>query len=201
MRAAGRAWSSKPSRARIRLLAVGLGAIACVLAGCGGKSAMTTTTTAATTRGVSHVAPDLEALLPDSVNGTPLRKGSTSGAVVFGGNAFGRAMTTFLAAHGKRPQDLRFANARASSRALEVEVGVFEVRGVDGNALRRAIVASSRPNAPGLTAAPTTLSGKRVTKVVYPGGSVLYLYAHGDRVFYVGTQNEMLAGKILAGLP
>jgi hypothetical protein len=40
-----------------------------------------------------------------------------------------------------------------------------------------------------------------VTKVVYPGGAVLYLYPNGDRVFYVGTQNRALARRILATLP
>jgi hypothetical protein len=59
---------------------------------------------------------------------------------VLGRTAFGAVLTRFLAAHGKRPADLRFANARPSSTAPELELGVFEVRGVDGRLLRRAIV-------------------------------------------------------------
>jgi hypothetical protein len=110
-------------------------------------------------------------------------------------------MTRFLAKHGKRPNDLRFANAQTSSSNFQIELGVFQVRGVEGSALRRAIVASSRPNASGLTASAARLAGKRVTKLVYPGGSTLYLYAHDNLVFYVGTQNEALAGTILTMLP
>ena len=40
-----------------------------------------------------------------------------------------------------------------------------------------------------------------MTKLVYPGGSTLYLYAHDDVVYYVGTQDEALAGTILAMFP
>jgi hypothetical protein len=187
---------------RVRLLGASLGALtaAGVLAACGESSNVSATTRSPPPR-VEHAAPDLEALLPDEADGTPLAKGSTTGAVVFGGNAFGRVMTRFLEAHGRRPKDLRFANAQTSSRALDLEVGVFQVRGLGGAVLRSAIVASSRPNAPGLTSATATLSGKRVTKLVYPGGSTLYLYAHRDLVFYVGAQDDALAGKTLATLP
>jgi hypothetical protein len=199
-------WPPRAGLDPVRVL-VPIAVAAVLLAGAGcshGGSTATTATNAGTTGtapAAKHAAPDLEALLPGKVEGKPLRKGSTTGAVVFGRNAFGAAMTRFLAAHGKTPRDLRFANAQTSSSALEVEVGVFEVRGLDGAALARAIVSSSRPNAPGLTSSTATLSGRRVTKVVYPGGSTLYLYPSGDRAFYVGTQSEALAGKLLARLP
>ena len=188
---------------RARLLIASLAGLAAagLLAGCGDGEQASPTTTASTTRSVSHAAPDLEALLPTEVNGTALRKGSTTGAVVFGGNVFGRVMRRFLAAHGKQPNDLRFANAQTSSRTFELETGVFQVRDVRGSALRQAIVESSHPNARGLETSTGRLSGKRVTKLVYPGGSTLYLYAHDDLVFYVGTQNETLAGTILAMFP
>jgi hypothetical protein len=185
---------------RVGLVIASLAAVGLV-AGCGDGEKASPTTTTSTTRSVSHAAPDLEALLPAEVNGTALRKGSTTGAVVFGGNAFGRVMTRFLARHGKWPNDLRFANAQTSSRKFELEIGVFQLRDVQGSALRQAIVESSHPNARGLETSTARLSGKRVTKLVYPGGSTLYLYAHGDLVFYVGTQSEVLAGTILAMFP
>jgi hypothetical protein len=170
-------------------------------AGCGsGRTSATTAAATSSSNGTTHAARDLEALLPDRVDGKLLRKGSTTGAAVLRGNAFGAAMTRFLAAHGKAPRDLRFANAQTSSPALEVEIGVFQVSGLGGSGLARAIVSSSRPNAPGLTASTATLSGRRVTKVVYPGGSTLYVYPSGDRVFYVGTQDERLAARILSRL-
>ena len=189
---------------RAFLLLAGTLAALALLGGCGSDQGTVGTTSPArtsTTPRVSHAAPDLEALLPSAVDGRRLHKGSTTGAVVFGGNAFGRVMTRLLEVHGRRPQDLRFANAQASSNVSEIEIGVFQVRGLDGSALRRAIVASSRPNAPGLIARGAIVSGRHVTKVVYPSGSTLYLYTHGDLVFYVGAPSETLAGRVIAALP
>jgi hypothetical protein len=184
-----------------RLLALLALALALAAAGCGGGSSTTTTEAATTTLPprVTHAAPDLEALLPGRINGVKLDKGSATGAGVFGGDAFSREMTQRLAAAGKAPADLRFANAQ--SPKTEFEIGVFEVPGMSAADLRAAIVASSRPNSPGLIAEPATLGGKPVTTVVYPGGTVLYLYEHGDHVFYIGTQNKALAAKAIGLLP
>jgi hypothetical protein len=198
---------------RLHLL-VALAALVLV-AGCGGggdsASPPTTTvaappTTAATTTTsrppVSHAAPDLEALLPGAVDGHRLEKGSTTGAsVLSGGDAFSRQLTRFLAAAGKQPIDLRFANAQDPTGTFEVEVGVFQVEGMKAPALRDAIVESSRPNAPGLQVSQDTLGGKPVTSVVYPGGTALYLYEQGDHVFYVGTQSRTIAASVVERLP
>jgi hypothetical protein len=183
-------------------------AVALSGAGCSGGGDSTTDTSATGARTttvppaqVSHAAPDLEALLPGKLEGTNLRKGSATGAAVFGGDAFSREMTRRLAAAGKAPSDLRFANAQDPQGRVGLEVGVFEVAGMSAPALRRAIVESSRPGAPGLVAEPATLGGRRVTAVVYPGGTLLYLYEQGGRVFYIGTQNDVLAAKAIAALP
>jgi hypothetical protein len=181
-------------------LVLALGAAGC---GGGGGSSSTTTEAAAPTTTlpprVSHAAPDLEALLPGSIDGVKLEKGSATGAGVFGGDAFSREMTRRLSAAGKAPADLRFANAQ--NPKTELEIGVFEVPGMSAADLRAAIVASSRPNAPGLLAEPATLGGKPVTTVVYPSGTVLYLYEHGDHVFYIGTQSKALAVRAIGLLP
>jgi hypothetical protein len=149
----------------------------------------------------THAAPELEALLPSEIDGVALTKGSATGADVFGSDAFSREMTRFLAGEGRKPADLRFANALDASQTLDVETGVFQASGVDARALKRAIVASSRPSAPGLTTSTAMLGGKRVTTLGYASGSTLYLYEQGDRVFYVGTRSEELASSVLAMLP
>lgn len=148
-----------------------------------------------------HAAPDLEVLLPHKINGVVLRKRSTIGSVVFGSDAFSRSMSAFLTSVGKSPADLRFANTQDPSGKLDLETGVFQLRGVAASRLRQAIVNSSRPDAPGLTISTETLSHKRVTTLVYPGGSILYLYGHRDLVFYVGTESESLAARVLALYP
>src|SRR5262249_37428268 len=162
---------SVPALRPLALLALAL-ALLLGAAGCGGRGGGSATTTeAATTTApgrMSHAAPDLEALLPGNVAGVRLEKGSATGAAVFGGGAFSREMTQRLAAVGKAPSDLRFANAQDPRGVLELEVGVSEVKGMTAAELASAIVAASRPNAPGLIADHTTLGDKPVTAVVYP---------------------------------
>jgi len=120
--------------------------------------------------------------------------------VLSGNNAFRQARTRILARAGKSPADLTFANAQDPTGALRAEVGAFRVRGLGAPALRDAIVRSTRPNAPGLAVSRVVVGGRRVSKVVYPGGSTLYLYPHGDVVYYVGTQDDKLAARILQRL-
>jgi hypothetical protein len=110
-------------------------------------------------------------------------------------------MTQRLNAAGKAPADMRFANAQDPKGNLELEVGVFEVPGMPAKELAEAIVASTRPNAPGLIAEPSMLGGKRVTTLIYPSGTALYLYPHGEHVFYIGTQDKSLAARAIGLLP
>jgi hypothetical protein len=184
--------------ARLVLTAAGV----LVLTACGGESATPTTTQATTTRpAVSHSATGLERLLPGTVDGHRLQKGSATGAVVLSGNnAFSKVLRQILARDGKQPADLLFANAQDSTGALQFEVGAFRVRGLAASALSKAIVDSSRPGAPGLEVSSLSLDGRRVTKVVYPSGSTLYLYPRDDVVYYVGTQNDALARRVLGSL-
>jgi hypothetical protein len=179
--------------------------LALAAAGCGGSGDDSPGTTEAATTTVpaqvSHVAPELEALLPGEIDGTRLQKGSATGAGVFGGDAFSREMTQRLNAAGKAPADMRFANAQDPKGNLELEVGVFEVPGMPAKELAEAIVASTRPNAPGLIAEPSMLGGKRVTTLIYPSGTALYLYPHGEHVFYIGTQDKSLAARAIGLLP
>ena len=156
-----------------------------------------TTQAATTTRApVSHAAPELEALLPSTIDGHRLAKGSATGAVVLSGNnAFSHVLKGILARAGRPPADLSFANAQDPS--LGVEVGAFRVVGLAAPPLRNAIVRSTRPNAPGLAVSLRIVGGRRVTRVVYPSGATLYLYPNRNVVYYVGTQDAALAARIL----
>jgi hypothetical protein len=189
-------------RRRVPTAPLVLVSAALLAAGCGGpKVSPSTTGTAPKKPEAGHAAPDLEALLPGQISGTKLSKGSTTGAVVFGSDAFSKTMAKFLRSVGRKPSDLRFANALDPRSVLEVETGVFEVRGLGAAKLLAAIVASTRPAAPGLKVSTATIAGRAVTKLVYPGSSVLYLRGSGDRVYYVGSQSESLASQVLAKYP
>jgi hypothetical protein len=117
--------------------------------------------------------------------------------VLSGSDAFSRVLRRSLRAVGRRPSDLLFANARDPTGALDLEVGVFRVRGLSAAALRDAIVRGSRPNAPGLAVSHVVLGGVPVTRLVYPGGSTLCLDANHGVVYDVGTQNAALAARLV----
>jgi hypothetical protein len=150
----------------------------------------------------THLAPDLEARLPDELRAVPLTTASTVGEAVFADDAWSQTMTEFLDGIDRTPSDLRFAQVWDPGSELGLDAGVFQVPGVAAAAVRRALVDSARPNAPGLTEATEMIGDKSVTAVVYPGdGPTLYLYEQADVVFYVGTRDHDLAVDFLAGLP
>ena len=143
-------------------------------------------------------------MLPDAVRGVRLAKASADGAAVFrkfGDAAWSRAMKRFLAREGKSPSELLYAQVWDPSRRLALDAGAFRVAGVGAHPLRRAIVDASRPGAPGLRSSADALSGRSVTRVVYPSGATLYLYEHGDVVFYAGAASEKLAADVVATFP
>jgi hypothetical protein len=161
------------------------------------------TTTTATHS--AHLAPDLEAALPARVDGTALERVSTTGAAIFGefgGTAWAKQMTAFLTRIGKTPADLRYAQAWDPSQNLNLDGGVFEIKGVSAATLAAAILNSSHPDQPGLATSATTIAGRPVTVAANPStGSTLYLYQHADLVFYAGSDDTTLITQYLRALP
>jgi hypothetical protein len=150
----------------------------------------------------THLAPDLEARLPDELRAVSLTSASTVGAALFADDAWSQEMTDFLAGVGRTRSDLRFAQVWDPAGGLDLDAGAFQVPGVAATAVRQALVDSARPNAPGLTEATETVGDKPVTAVHYPGDApTLYLYEHDDVVFYVGSRDHDLAVEFLAALP
>lgn len=160
-------------------------------------------------RSGDHAAPALEALLPNRLGGVALRTASTSGAVIFskfGDTAWANAMTAYLHSVGRTPADLRYAQVWDASKALDLDAGAFRLPHVSAEALRQAIIQSSRPGSMSLAVSTATIANKPVTAVLdQDSGLVLYLYDHKDVVFYVGgvaggTGNDVVRA-FLRGLP
>lgn len=150
----------------------------------------------------SHVVPQLEAILPDTLAGVTLAKDSATGDVVLGSSPWGQAMRTFLASVGKQPSDLRFAQAHDPTGSLDAVLVAVQVPGLPAARLADAIVAGSRPDYPELEVASLTLGGKPTTRVIYgDGGSDTYLYERDDIVFDVETSTASTAATALAALP
>ena len=145
-------------------------------------------------------APDLEALLPDTLTGVTLDKASTTGGAVLGDDPFSESLKAFLATQGKAPGDLRYAQVWDPDDSIHLDAGVFEVKGLPAATLRDAIVEASRPGAPGLSTQESVVGGKAVTVVLYPSGSQLTLYPTGERVFYVGSVDESVTEAFLAAI-
>jgi hypothetical protein len=143
--------------------------------------------------------PALEKQLPARISGVTLAKASTTGAAIFaefGGTAWARQMTKYLASVGKTPADLRYAQVWDPSGALNLDAGVFQASGITAAALRTAIIKSSLPDSPSLTTSASTISGKTVTIVANgSSGSALYLYDHDGGVFYIGGSDTSLVMK------
>jgi hypothetical protein len=152
-----------------------------------------------------HALPRLEARLPSRISGVALARASTTGAAIFaefGDTAWARQMTRYLERAGKTPGDLHYAQVWDPSGALSLDAGVFQAGGIGAAALRRAIIASSVPDSPNLTTSAATIAGKAVTVVVNGNsGSALYLYDHGDLVFYVGGSSAGVVASFLRRIP
>jgi len=149
------------------------------------------------------IAPELEALLPDEVDGTPLVHDSTTGDYVLGDDTASRALTATLRDLGKAPADLRIAQGYDETGALDIGILAFRVPGVAGATLRDAILETWLfAGAAGVTSSQETLGGKEITRVSYGDeGSVSYVYLEDDAVLLINTADEALAGRILASQP
>jgi len=117
----------------------------------------------------THFAPDLEALLPGMINETALVKASATGDSVFEpDDPTGAMWISFLASHGKKPSDFRFAQAEDPTDTIDLFVAVFQVSGLDSATVQNALIAAGRANTPEVTESTVSIAGKSVTKIAYP---------------------------------
>ena len=78
----------------------------------------------------------------------------------------------------------------------------FRIPGVAADALSQALEKSALANNPKLTTATATIGGRTVLTASDPDlGTGSYMYVHDGVVFDVETQDEGIAGEVLAGLP
>jgi hypothetical protein len=150
----------------------------------------------------SHEAPDLEALLPTEVGGTPLTLQSWTGDTLLSdGGTWSEALTTYLTSIGKSPADLTAAQALDPSETIDHSVGVFRVPGVPTSDLRDALVNAWKNDYPELAISTVTLDGIEVTKGDFGEDAIdSYWYEKDGLLFDVETSDEAIATTILAGI-
>lgn len=150
----------------------------------------------------SHDVADLEGLLPATLNGTSLTRESWTGDTILGDDSWSTSMTAFLTSSGKTAADLQASQAYDQAGGLDLSAGVFRVAGLDGEALRDAMIAAWKGDYPDLKTASTTIGGLAVTTGDFgDGGIAAYWYVRDGVVFDIESSDPAIAAAALAALP
>jgi len=152
---------------------------------------------------LTHVAPDLEALLPKKVETTVLTTDSTTAASAVADDASSKLLTDALKKLGKVPNDLQIAEAYDGTGNVDIYVIGFRIPGVTAAKLEPVVIGSwLAPPSASATTSKTTLAKKAMTKITFAdGGASDYIYQHGDVVFDIETPDAALAEKVAGLLP
>jgi hypothetical protein len=148
----------------------------------------------------AHAFTDLEALLPSSVDGTPMSTQSTTASDALSGDPSGNALLQWLTAAGKTPGDLEIAAAYDPTSTVDADFTAFRVKGIAAANLRQAVLESwLGANASGITTTNKTIGGKAVVAIDYgDGGALDYVYQQGDVVVILSSSDAALVERILS---
>lgn len=150
----------------------------------------------------SAFAPDLEAVLPTEIGGTPLTIQSNSAAEIFGDDPTSRALGARIRALGGTLDKLQVAQAYDDSGSIVASIVGFRLPGVDGAKLRSAVEEAwlSAGNE-GVTSTTVSLGGKSLTKIDYgDAGTTEYVYAKDDYVIVIETSDATVATEVATKL-
>ncbi len=151
----------------------------------------------------THDAPQLEAVLPTTINGTTLASQSWTAAEegILNGDEWSTSMTTFLTTAGKTPADLLIAQAIDPDQGIDVSIAAYQIAGTQPSALRDALVAAWKSQYAQMAFSEVTLAGKTVTKGVGTDLPSSYLYLDANVVYDIETTDESLALAALGQIP
>lgn len=148
----------------------------------------------------SHAAPDLEAVLPNDIAGTPVSKVSFSGETLTTSGVLGPA----LRALGKQPSDAAAALSGGDTGPVTITMAAIRVNGVSAAALLQALtVAGAAAPSAQSSIGTLTLGGKQVTTVTNGGSSATttYAYASGDILYTANGTDQTQLGEFFGKLP
>lgn len=150
-----------------------------------------------------HADPDLEAVLPDSVDGNTFVKFSVTPDEFLAPESEA-SFSALLAAVGGSRDEVTMAVAQDPSATFPASVTAFRVRGAAPDALKAALLAAeeTQPEAPTVTA--ELVNGRHVTSAAYAVADVTFyrlFYAVGDTVFVISSTETEAALAILETLP
>jgi hypothetical protein len=150
----------------------------------------------------THDAPELEALLPTTLQNTPLQLQSWTGSGILTDDDWSNSFNAFLTANGKGPADLTEAQAYDPTQALDGSIGVYRVKGVDPAKVRDALIAAWKADGTDAPTSTVTIGGKEMTKVDFPQDTPdSYIYLRDDVVFDIESMTPSVVEEALASLP
>ena len=148
-------------------------------------------------------SPELDALLPKEIAGTPFVVETSIATDVLGDDAGSKALTAGLRELGKTPDDLEVAQAYDQNGTVDLVLFAFRLPGAETEALRALVLDTWLvAGAEGVTTEEVELGGKTVTRVDY--GDELpsaYLYTVGDVAVIIQTSSDDLAAAAAEALP
>jgi hypothetical protein len=151
---------------------------------------------------LTHDAPEVEALLPATWQGTPMSVESSTGEVVLIEDAWSQVFRTFLEDSKKTPADLLVARSYEPTGTLQMSVSAFKIDGIAGDKVLETVIGAWKAEDEDLVVSTVTLGGKSVTRGVFASTDVnSYWYEHEGVVYDVETSDEALAGAVIATLP
>lgn len=152
-------------------------------------------------------APELEALLPDEIDGTEVVKFSMGGAELMAdeeGSGVDPEFIAFLERLDAQPDDISIAFAFTFTEAGDsAGIGAFRVEGASSDDLEREFMATMETDGEVVDWQSASIAGKDVQTAADPEteGSFVYIYTVGDIVFFVTTPDEDVAAELLGPLP
>jgi hypothetical protein len=145
----------------------------------------------------SAVAPELEADLPTSIQGTTLTVSSYTGTEALTASPTSRALAARLTSLGVKLGDIQIAQAGDDSYTIDITVFGFRAPGLAPAKLKAAVLeAWLGANEPGVKQTTVMLGGKSLLKIDYgTEGSIDYVYATDDHVIVIDTADPTAASE------
>ncbi len=149
----------------------------------------------------THTFPELEAILPKTVEGAPFVSESTTATEVMSGDPSGEALFQWLTQNGKTSDQLEFADSSDPTGTVDADFTALRVDGIAAAKLRAELIATwLSADTTGVTPVNKTIGGKPVQVIDYgDGGSIDYVFDQGDAVIVLSSSDPAVVEKVLAG--
>ena len=150
----------------------------------------------------SHEAPALEALLPATLEGTPLSSQSWTGENVFlPQDPWSTAMRAFVAKKQLDVAGFSIARTQDPDGGLDLTIDALQLTGTTPATLMEGMTAAFTAADDSFKTAPTTIAGKKVWKGVSTQTTLLSFWLPGNGVvFDVETEDAALATAAIRAL-